>query len=215
MPGRIWRRISDVLAERVNPLLRRVPPWAVYAAGLLPLAVLVVQTVTGDTGPDPVKFIERSLGLYGLQFFIATMCVTPLRSATGISLLRFRRALGVLTFVYVALHFTVWVALDLQFRWAEIGADLVKRPYLIIGFAAFLLMVPLAVTSNNLSVRRMGAAAWQRLHWLTYPAVLLGAIHFLWQAKTWQPKPITYLAIVLVLLAVRLGRSLRRRLVQA
>ena len=202
-----------MLAERVNPALRRVPPWAVYAAGVVPLLVLVVQTVTGDLGPDPVKVIERSLGLYGLQLFIATLAVSPLRWATGISLIRFRRALGVLTFVYVALHLTVWVVLDLQFRWAEIGADLVKRPYIIIGFAAFLMLVPLAVTSNNLSLRRLGAARWQRLHWLTFPAALLGAIHFLWQAKTWQPEPLTYLAIVLALLVARAARSLRRHLV--
>lgn len=201
-----------MLAERVNPLLRRVPPWAIYAAGALPLLVLVVQTFTGGLGADPVKVLERSLGLYGLQFFIATLCVSPLRWATGISLIRFRRALGVLTFVYVALHFTVWIVLDLQFRWAEIGADLVKRPYLIIGFAAFLMLLPLAITSNNLSVRKMGAALWSRVHLLTYPAVLLGAIHFLWQAKTYQPKPMTYLAIVLALLGVRAGRSLLRRL---
>lgn len=201
-----------MLAERVNPVLRRVPVWAVYLAGLVPLLVIVAQVATGDTGPDPVKTIERALGLYGLQFFIATMCVTPLRSAFGISLLKFRRALGVLTFVYVALHFAVWIVLDLQLRWGQIGADLVRRPYLIIGFAAFLLMVPLAVTSNNLSVRRLGAAVWQRVHWLTYPAVLLGAVHFLWQAKTWQPEPMTYLAIVLALLAFRLARSLRKRL---
>ncbi len=201
-----------MLAERVNPLLRRVPPWAVYAAGGVPLLVLVVQTFAGGLGADPVKVLERSMGLYGLQFFIATLCVSPLRWATGISLIRFRRALGVLTFVYVALHFTIWIVLDLQFRWAEIGADLVKRPYLIIGFAAFLMMVPLAVTSNNLSVRRLGAGLWNRLHWLTYPAVLLGAVHFLWQAKTYQPKPMTYLGIVAALLAVRAVRSLRKRL---
>ena len=201
-----------MLAERVNPLLRRVPPWAVYAAGALPLLVLVGQTVIGDLGADPVKVLERSLGLYGLKFFIATLCVSPLRWATGISLIRFRRALGVLTFVYVALHFTVWIVLDLQFRWAEIGADLVKRPYLIFGFAAFLMLVPLVVTSNTLSVRRLGAGLWQRLHLLTYPAALLGAVHFLWQAKTWQPTPLTYLAIVLALLGVRAGRSLFRRL---
>ena len=201
-----------MLAERVNPLLRRVPPWAVYAAGALPLLFLVVQMVTGGLGADPVKVLERSLGLYGLKFFIATLSVSPLRWASGISLIRFRRALGVLTFAYVALHFTVWIVLDLQFRWVEIGADLVKRPYLIFGFAAFLLLVPLAVTSNTLSVRRMGAALWQRLHLLTYPAVLLGAVHFLWQAKTWQPTPLTYLAIVLALLGARAGRSLLRRL---
>ena len=204
-----------MLAERVNPALRRVPSWAVYAAGLIPLLVIVAQVVTGDTGPDPVKMIERSLGLYGLQFFIATLCVTPLRSVTGISLLKFRRGLGVLTFVYVALHFAVWMVLDLQLRWAQIGADITRRPYLVMGFAAFLMMVPLAVTSNNLSVRRMGGAAWQRLHLLTYPAILLGAVHFLWQAKTLQPQPMIYLGIVAALLAIRVARNLRKRLASA
>jgi sulfoxide reductase heme-binding subunit YedZ len=201
-----------MLADRVNRLARRVPPWAVYAAGTVPLLLLVVQAMTGVLGPDPVKVIERSLGLYALQFFIATLCVSPLRWATGISLIRFRRALGLVTFAYVALHLAVWVVLDLQFRWAEIGADLTRRPYIIIGFAAFLLLLPLAVTSNNLSVRRLGAALWQRLHWLTYPAALLGAIHFLWQAKTWQPEPLTYLAIIVALLAARVGRNLYRSL---
>jgi sulfoxide reductase heme-binding subunit YedZ len=151
--------------------------------------------------------LERELGLIGLQLLVAGLAVTPLRRATGISLIRFRRAIGVLAFVYVALHFAVWVFLDLQMRWGQIGADIVKRPYILAGFAAFVMMVPLAMTSNNLSLRRMGAAAWRRLHWLTYPAVVAAAVHYLWLVRTWEAEPVLYLAAVLGLLAVRVWHA--------
>jgi sulfoxide reductase heme-binding subunit YedZ len=197
-------------AQGVNAALRRVPVWAVYLAGLVPLVWLVVQTFTGGLGADPVKVIEHSLGLTGLQLVVAGLCITPLRQMTGVSLLRFRRAVGLLAFLYVALHLAVWVLLDLQLRWAEIGADIAKRPYILIGFVGFLLMVPLAITSNDSAVRRMGALAWRQLHRLTYAVALAGAIHFVWLTKTWQTEPMAYLAAVLALLAVRAVYALRR-----
>lgn len=197
-------------AQGVNAALRRVPVWAVYLAGLVPLVWLVVQAFAGGLGADPVKAIEHSLGLTGLQLVVAGLCITPLRQMTGVSLLRFRRAVGLLAFLYVALHLAVWILLDLQLRWAEIGADIAKRPYILIGFVAFLLMVPLAVTSNDSSVRRMGALAWRQLHRLTYAVALAGAIHFVWLTKTWQTEPMAYLAAVLALLAVRAVYALRR-----
>lgn len=197
------------MTAAINARLRVSPLW-VYGLGLLPLVWLVWRAVAGDLGADPVKVLEHELGLLGLQFLVAVLAVTPLRNLTGVSLVRFRRALGVLAFTYVALHFTVWLTLDLAFRWGEIGADIVKRPYITVGFLAFLLLVPLALTSNNLSVRRLGAAAWKRLHWLTYPAALLAAIHFLWLVKAWPVEPMLYLGAVLLLLALRV-RPLRRR----
>lgn len=197
-------------AQGVNAALRRVPVWAVYLAGLLPLFWLLLRALSGGLGPDPVKAIEHALGLTGLQLLVAGLCVTPLRQMTGVSLLRFRRALGLLAFLYVALHLAVWVLLDLQLRWAEIGADIARRPYILIGFVGFLLMVPLAITSNDSAVRRMGALAWRQLHRLTYAVALAGAIHFLWLTKTWQTEPIAYLAAVLVLLALRAVAALRR-----
>jgi methionine sulfoxide reductase heme-binding subunit len=196
-------------AQAINAGLRFSPLW-VYGLGLLPLAWLVARAATGNLGADPVKTLERELGLLGLQFLVAVLAVTPLRNLTGISLVRFRRALGVLAFTCAALHFTVWLTLDLAFRWGEIWADIVKRPYITVGFAAFLMLVPLAVTSNNLSVRRLGAAAWKRLHWLTYPAAVLAAIHFLWLVKAWPLEPLLYLGAVAALLALR-WRPLRRR----
>ena len=193
-------------AGSINQTLRRVPSWPIYLLGAIPLALLVIQTVTGDLGADPVKTIERGLGEWGLKFIVAGLCISPLRWATGISLIRYRRAIGLLAFFYVALHLTTWVVLDLQFRWAEIGADLIKRPYIIVGMLGFLALLPLAITSNNLSVRRMGAAAWQKLHRLTYVAALAGAIHYIMLVKAWPPEPLLYLGAVVALLAVRLAR---------
>ncbi|HSF63588.1 MAG TPA: ferric reductase-like transmembrane domain-containing protein, partial [Paracoccaceae bacterium] len=120
-------------AARINGALRAVPTWPVYGLGLVPLALLVGQAFTGGLGIDPVKVLERELGMLGLQFLVAGLCITPLRWATGVNLIRFRRAVGLLAFLYVALHLSVWVLLDLQLRWAEIWADIVKRPYITAG----------------------------------------------------------------------------------
>jgi methionine sulfoxide reductase heme-binding subunit len=197
-------------AQSINQRLRRVPTWPVYLLGAVPFVLLVLQAFGGDLGADPVKAIERPLGEWGLKFLVAGLCVTPLRWATGISLIKYRRAIGLLAFFYVALHLTTWVVLDLQFRWAEIGADLIKRPYIIVGMIGFLALLPLAVTSNNLSVRRLGAATWQKLHRLTYIAALAGAIHYMVLVKAWPLEPMLYLAAVIALLAVRAWRSWRR-----
>jgi methionine sulfoxide reductase heme-binding subunit len=197
-------------AGAINQTLRGVPAWPVYLLGAVPFAVLVWLTFTGGLGADPVKFIERDLGEWGLKFIVAGLCITPLRWATGVSLIKYRRAIGLLAFFYVALHLTTWVVLDLQFRWAEIGADLIKRPYIIVGMIGFLALLPLAITSNNLSVRRMGAAAWQKLHKLTYGAALAGAIHYMMLVKAWPLEPMLYLGAVVALLALRAGRAWRR-----
>ena len=179
-------------AASLNGALRRVPSWAVYGLGLLPLAILIWQALTGALGIDPVKALEHQLGLPALQLLVAGLLVTPLRRWAGVNLIRFRRAIGVLAFIYAALHLLVWVLLDLQLRWSEIGADLAKRPYIIVGLLGFACLVPLALTSNDWSVRRLGAVAWRRLHRLTYVAVLLGALHYLLLVKVWSAEPLLY-----------------------
>ncbi|MBD3763980.1 MAG: protein-methionine-sulfoxide reductase heme-binding subunit MsrQ [Rhodobacterales bacterium] len=199
------------LADAVNAAARRVPVRAVYALGLVPLALLVGRGVTGDLGVDPVKTIEHDLGLRALQFLLLGLCITPLRRFAGVNLLRFRRALGLTAFLYVALHLAVWLLLDLQLRWSEIGADLVKRPYIVLGMAGFAVLVPLALTSTDSAVRRMGAAAWRRLHRLTYAAVLLGAAHYLILVKAWPIEPILYALAAVALVLLRLWPSARRR----
>lgn len=195
--------------DRVNTLARRVPTWVVYGLGLVPLAYLVWGAVADTLGPDPVKAIEHALGERGLQFLLASLAITPLRRL-GLNLLRFRRALGLLAFGYVALHLTAWVWLDMGLRFGEMAADLTKRPYIIIGMVGFLVMVPLAATSWNGAIRRMGAAAWGRLHRLAYVAILAGVLHLALLVKVWTVETLIYAGLALALLAVRLVPKGRR-----
>jgi sulfoxide reductase heme-binding subunit YedZ len=187
----------------LNSQARRVPTWVVYVLGLVPLGVLVWGAVFGALGPDPVKAIERGLGERGLQFLLASLAITPLRRA-GLNLLRFRRALGLLSFLYVTLHLVAWVWLDMGLRWGEMLADLTKRPFVILGMVGFLVMIPLAATSWNGAVRRMGAAAWGRLHKLAYVAILAGAAHLALLSKVWTTEVLVYLGLALGLLALRM-----------
>lgn len=190
-------------AGAVNRALRRVPTWVVWLASCLPGLWLTWQLFTGGLGVDPVRAYERELGLLALQFLLAGLCVTPLQRLTGVSLIRFRRALGVMGFVYAALHLLVWVILDKQFHWAEMGRDILRRPYITVGMLGFVLLVPLAVTSTDGWLRRMGSAAWRRLHLLAYPAAILGAAHYLLLVRGWPSAPILYLLAALALAALR------------
>lgn len=192
------------LAQTINGRLRSVPAWPIYIAGLTYAVWLVWQGASGALGVDGVKMLEYRVGKAGLQLLLLGLLITPLRKFTGISLIRFRRTVGLLAFGYIVLHLSIWLTLDLQLRWGEIWADIRKRPYITIGMLAFLAMIPLAVTSNNLSVRRLGAAAWQRLHLLTYPAAALGTLHYVMLNKTWAKQPVFYVSVLIVLLALRL-----------
>jgi len=193
-------------APAVNGALRRVPVWAVYLAGTLPLAWIIWLLFSGGLGIDPVKEIEHRLGKIGLQLIVAGLAVTPLRRFAGLNLLRFRRAIGVLAFSYVVLHLAAWLVLDMALLWGQLLGDIVKRPYLTLGMAALLLLVPLAATSNDWALRRLGGARWRRLHRLVYPAAVLGGVHYVWLVKAWPPEPLIYLAAILALLALRLLR---------
>lgn len=193
----------------INGWARRVPTWAIYALGMLPFAWLVYGLLTGSLGPDPVRAVETELGQWGLKFLVASLTITPLRWA-GINLLKFRRAIGLVAFFYISLHLTAWTALDLGFRWGQIFADLYKRPYIIVGMIGFLSMLPLAITSNNASIRKLGAEAWRRLHKLAYVAGIAGALHFVMIGKVWKTDSLAYLLIVALLLAARAVRASRQ-----
>ncbi|MCY1128767.1 protein-methionine-sulfoxide reductase heme-binding subunit MsrQ [Frigidibacter sp. RF13] len=190
--------------QRINGWLRAVPAWTLYVAGALPPAWLFYLAAIGRLGADPVKGLERQMGEWALMLMVAVLAVTPLRRFLGLNLLKFRRAMGLLAFFYVLGHFLVWALLDMGLLWSQILADIVKRPYVTIGMAGLLMLVPLAVTSNNRSIRRLGAARWQKLHRLTYPAALAGAVHYIWLVKSWPLEPFVYLALILLLLAARL-----------
>lgn len=196
--------------DRVNGLARRLPSWVIYVLGAIPFALLVFDAVSGGLGADPIKTLEKDLGEWGLRFLVASLAVTPLMRL-GLRLLKFRRAVGLVGFYYICLHFLVWVVLDLALRWGEIGSELYKRPYILVGFAGFLLLLPLALTSWNGAIRRLGAVAWRRLHRLAYPAILAGAVHYVMIGKVWSWDAVFYLALTLVLLATRMPFFARRR----
>ena len=197
------------LVQGINDALRRLPVWPLYVVGALPPVWFFYLGLTGGLGVEPIKEFEHRLGEIGLQALIAALAVTPLRRFTGISLLRFRRAIGLIAFYYISCHLLVWLVLDVQDP-ARVWADIVKRPYITIGMVAFVLLVPLALTSNNGAVRRLGAKTWRRVHWLAYPATVLGAVHFVMLVKGWQIEPLVYLSLILGLLAVRAVPSRRR-----
>jgi sulfoxide reductase heme-binding subunit YedZ len=191
------------MLDAINKQLRRVPSWVVYLLGILP-ALWVIYT--GLQAVDPVRGIEWGLGLWAVRLLIATLFISPLRWA-GLNLLKFRRQLGLVAFAYVVLHFTAWLTIDMGLRWSQILPDLYKRWYIIIGMSALLLLIPLAITSNNASIRRLGAKNWNRLHKLAYVATGLAVVHFLMIGKVYTTEVLTYAFLLLALLALRVYRN--------
>lgn len=184
--------------------------WGIYVVGFVPAAVNFWLGATGGLGADPVRSFEQTLGLWALRFLILTLAITPLRQLAGVNLLRFRRALGLLAFWYAAMHFTVYLTLDRGLIWSTIIPDIARRPFITLGFAALVLLVPLAVTSNRLSIRRLGKN-WRLLHRLVYVAISLAAVHYLLATKVVDPTQATHVVLVVVLLGYRLVRGMIRR----
>jgi methionine sulfoxide reductase heme-binding subunit len=180
------------------------PSWPIYLLGAIPGVAFFTLALTDNLGADPAKALERELGEWALRLIILGLAITPLRQSLGINWLRYRRAVGLLAFFYVLAHLVTYILLDQALDWPAIWADIVKRPYITIGMLGFLLLVPLALTSNNAMIRRLGGVRWRRLHKLVYPAALAGAVHFLLLVKSWPPEPIIYGAIVVALLGWRL-----------
>lgn len=195
----------DGIIDRLNGLARKVPTWLVYILCLLPVPWLLYLAQTGGLGVEPIKELEHELGEIALQLLIVGLAVTPMRRYVGVNLIKFRRAFGLLAFTYVSLHLLVWLVLDVGIL-SRIWADIIKRPYITIGMAGFLCLLPLALTSNNLSIRKLGPK-WRKLHKLTYLAVLLGGVHYIWLVKGFQIEPFVYMAVIIGLLALR-GRKL-------
>ena len=197
-----------MVVDRINQVARKVPTSLVYIVCLIPVPVLLYQGMTGGLGREPISALEHKLGELALQLLIVGLCVSPLRQFAGVNLIKFRRTFGVLAFTYVALHLLVWAVLDVQ-SISRVLADIIKRPYITVGMAAFVLMIPLAVTSNNRSIRALGAM-WRKLHLLTYPIAILAAVHFIWLSKGFQLEPMVYLAVILGLLSHRVCGLLRK-----
>lgn len=191
------------IVDAVNRAAKRVPPGLLYVLGAIAPLWLLWRAQTGALGVDPVKAIEHRLGLWALQLVVLGLCVTPLRRLAGINLIRFRRAIGLLAFFFACLHVLAWLVLDMGLLWQQALADIVKRPYITLGMASLLMMIPLAVTSRDSMIRRLGPERWRQLHRLNYLLAPAAALHFLWLVKAWPLEPILYLTAILVLLALR------------
>jgi methionine sulfoxide reductase heme-binding subunit len=186
-------------------LVDRVLKPAVFTVALLPLALLVWKALHHGLGANPVETITFATGTWGLRFLFITLCVTPLRRLTGWQwLARIRRMLGLFAFFYVCLHFLTYLVLDAFFDLRYIFEDITDRTYITLGFTSFLLLIPLAVTSTNAMVRRLGGRRWRHLHRLAYVAAAGGALHYLWLVKADVREPLIYLGILLLLLLARL-----------
>jgi sulfoxide reductase heme-binding subunit YedZ len=185
---------------------------ALFILCLGPLASLIYGLLTDTLGANPIEALTRGLGDWTLRFLLITLTVTPLRRLTGLNwLIRLRRMLGLYTFFYALLHFTSYVWLDQFFDWADIWKDIVKRPFITVGFASFLLLIPLAGTSTNAMIKRLGGRRWQALHRAVYVIAGFGALHYWWMVKKDLTQPAIYAGVLALLLGVRLYWALRTR----
>jgi methionine sulfoxide reductase heme-binding subunit len=188
------------------------PHWPVYGLGAAPGLWIFWLALNDRLGADPVKALEHMLGLWTLRFLIASLAVTPIRRLGGPNLVRFRRALGLLAFFYACAHLSAYLWFDQGFDARAILADIAKRPYITIGMAAFAILAPLAATSNATTIKRMGAAAWQKLHRWVYVAAVLAVVHYFMSLKSWTGEPIFYASLVASLLLIRAGFAAKKRL---
>ena len=184
----------------------------VFVLCLLPLAWLSWRFMHDDLGANPIEAITRGTGDWVLRFLLITLAVTPLRKLSGWHwLVRLRRMLGLYAFFYSLLHLTTYVWLDQFFDWPAILKDIIKRPFITIGFAAVVLMLPLAITSTNAMIRWLGGKRWQLLHRLVYAVGICGVIHYWWLVKRDVREPLIYAAILAVLLGYRLATRRQNR----
>ncbi len=185
----------------------------VFAVSLVPVIRIAWRAYRGDLTANPVEFLQHQTGDWTLRFLIFTLCVTPFRKLLDLpELIRFRRMLGLFAFFYVSLHFLTYLGPDQSFNFAGMLKDVVKRPFITVGFAAFVLLIPLALTSTAGWIRRLGGKRWQMLHRSIYVCACLGVIHYYWLVKSDIRKPVFYGALVGILLAWRLlSRLIKRR----
>ncbi len=198
------------------PARRAVPdPWlkpGIFLGALAPLASIALRAAQNALGANPIAQVQNELGLTALIFLVAAMACTPAKLLLGWTWqMRVRREIGLFGFFYASVHFLTYLLADLQLAFATLLEDIAQRPFITVGFAALVLLIPVAVTSTNGWVKRLGYRRWQRIHWLVYPAGILAVIHFIWRVKIDVSQPLTYAAILAALLAVRLLVYLSKR----
>ena len=198
------------LALSVPSLPKRYQPaaiWALYIIGLCPGVWYFYLAATGGLGFNPVKDFEHLLGIWALRFLCLGLCVTPLRDLLNINLIAYRRALGLIAFYYVLAHFAVYIVLDRGLIFSSIIGDILKRPYIMFGMAGLVMLIPLALTSNRWSIRRLGSR-WNTLHKLSYLILIAGVIHFVLARKSLTLEPVFYLSVMFIVLGYRSVRPM-------
>ena len=202
----------------LKQMFRRIPNkkqigWikiVLFVICLAPIARLIWLGVNDELGANPVEFIERSTGFWALLILLLTLCLTPVRLVWGVTWqLQFRRMLGLMMFFYASLHIAVYLWLDYGFDWPDIVKDIIKHPYVLVGASAYLLTVPLALTSNQYMMKKL-REHWKQLHYSIYLIAMLAVVHFLWLVKKDIREPLLYALILALLLGVRLFSKLHQ-----
>jgi sulfoxide reductase heme-binding subunit YedZ len=202
---------SLAVLQKLSPLAVSRLKAVVFVACLIPVLRLGWLALHHGLGANPIEYITRSTGWWVLTFLLLTLLVTPLRRLSGWSwLLRLRRMLGLYAFFYACLHFGIYIWLDQFFDWHGIVKDIGKRPFITVGFAAFVLLTPLAATSTNAMVRKLGSKHWQRLHRTVYAIAILGVLHFWWLVKKDIREPLMFAGVLAILLTARAVWSARK-----
>lgn len=184
----------------------------VFVVALLPLSWLVYALLADKLGANPIEAVTRDTGLWALRFIMVTLLISPLRQMTGVNaLVRFRRMLGLFAFFYACMHMLLYLGLDQFFDWQEIWLDIIKRPFITVGFVSFVLLIPLTVTSTDRMIKRLGGRRWKKLHYLIYLILVLSCVHFYMLVKQDKTEPLIYLLIMILLLGVRVINRFRRR----
>ena len=194
-----------------EPYFTKIIKPLIFISALLPASYLIWGIFNDALGANPIEYIIRSLGDWTLRFLLITLTISPLRRLTGMAqLLRLRRMLGLYTFFYGLLHLSIYITLEQFFDWQEIWLDIIERPFITIGMLAFILLIPLAVTSTNAAIRKLGKN-WLRLHKLIYPIAIFAVLHFWWLVKADTREPFIYAAILAGLLLERVfhGKLMR------
>jgi sulfoxide reductase heme-binding subunit YedZ len=185
--------------------------WLVFCVSLLPLFWLVYALLNDQLGANPIEAVTRDTGLWALRFIMLTLLISPLRKLTGINeFIRFRRMLGLFAFFYASVHMLLYLGLDQFFDVQEIWLDIIKRPFITVGFISFLLLIPLTITSTDKMIKKLGGRRWKKLHYLIYLIVVLSCLHFYMLVKQDKTEPLIYLLIVILLLGFRVLSQRRR-----
>lgn len=195
--------MSSMLARAESPIRRLIRP-ALWLLVIVPAIVLAAQLLLDQLGAEPIEELEHASGKWTLRFLAASLAVTPIMRMTGWGwMLAQRRFLGLAAFFWAMGHLSVYIVLDQFFDWSAIGEDILKRLYITLGMLGFVLMIPLALTSTKAAIRKLGGKRWNLLHRLVYVSAIAGCIHFLWAVKKDLTEPIIYIAVFVVLFALR------------